>query len=64
MSTTEATPASSEQLAETPNFDLSCLVDDVEHPTEVTVYNPAGERNVTEWITAPLSETVDVEGSR
>jgi hypothetical protein len=64
MSTTETVASSEETLAAAPEFDLSCLVDDLEDPTEVTIYNPRGQRTVTEWMTAPLADTVDVESVR
>ena len=47
-----------------PEFELSCLFDDMDDPAEVTVFYPVGERTVTEWITADLAATVGLDQVR
>lgn len=59
-------PASSAgtPLGEEPAFELECLFDDVDDPTEVTVFFPRGARTVTEWITADVETAVSVAEMR
>lgn len=47
-----------------PAFELECLFDDLEAPTEVTVFYPRGERTVTEWITADVETAVPLGDAR
>jgi hypothetical protein len=59
VSTSERPPAS---LADLPTFDLTCLHDDPENPSEVTIV-PTGsspERYLTEWITADTGTAVSL----
>lgn len=51
-------------LTESPDFELECLFDDMENPTEVTVFFPEGERTATEWITADETVAVPVDDLR
>lgn len=39
-------------------FDLECLYDDMENPSEVTVFTPEGAATATEWITIDRSQAV------
>ncbi|MFB6169500.1 MAG: hypothetical protein ABEJ43_11745 [Haloferacaceae archaeon] len=63
MSTGERTPGS---LSDPPTFELTCLYDDPENPSEVTVV-PAGsspERYLTEWVTADTATAVSLAETR
>ena len=63
VSTGERAPSS---LSDPPMFELTCLQDDPEDPSEVTIV-PAGsapERYLTEWITADTATAVSVDEMR
>ena len=63
MSTGERPPAS---LSDLPTFELTCLHDDPENPSEVTIV-PAGsspERYLTEWVTADTATAVSLDEMR
>lgn len=52
-------------LASYPDYALSCLYDDDDDPTEVTVFpGERGELSTTEWITADVESTVAVDEVR
>lgn len=51
-------------LQELPEFEVECIFDDVETPTEVTVFSPETERTLTEWVTADTSDAMDLSGIR
>jgi len=48
------------QLDELPTFDLDCTVDDVDHPSEVTVYSPWEGDVTTHWLSIDLAHAVDL----
>jgi hypothetical protein len=63
VSTSERPPPS---LADPPTFELTCLHDDPENPSEVTIV-PAGsspERYLTEWVTADTASAVSLDEMR
>lgn len=54
-----------ELLASYPDYVLSCLYDDEDDPSEVTVFpGEEGERSTTEWITADVESTVAIDDAR
>jgi hypothetical protein len=54
-----------ELLASYPDYVLSCLYDDEDDPSEVTVFPGAeDELSTTEWITADVESTVAVDDLR
>ncbi len=54
-----------ELLASYPDYVLSCLYDDEDDPSEVTVFPGEGdERSTTEWITADVGSTVALDEVR
>lgn len=54
---------SGDLLASYPDFGLSCLYDDEDDPSEVTVF-PGGKRSTTEWLTADVESAVALEDVR
>lgn len=64
VSTGEERPPSA--LADLPTFDLTCLHDDPDDPSEVTIVpaESAPERYLTEWITADTGTAVPVSEMR
>lgn len=46
-----------------PSFELDCLFDDVDDPTEVTVF-VTGSQTVSEWITADVDTAVPLDEIR
>lgn len=64
MSTTETHPPDGDVLTEQPEFELACLFDDLDDPTEVTIFYPRGARTVTEWITADVATSVSLDEVR
>jgi len=63
MSTT-ATPPSDTDLDETPEFELDCLYDDPEDPSELTIFPSNLQESVTEWVTADRSAAVSLDELR
>lgn len=58
-------PDPGDLLASYPDYVLSCLYDDEDDPSEVTVFSgEADERSTTEWITADVESTVAVDELR
>lgn len=53
-----------EELTETPEFELECLYDDAADPAELTVFAPENQRLTTEWVTADVSTAVPLEDVR
>ncbi|WP_336327967.1 hypothetical protein [Halovenus sp. HT40] len=53
-------PAVDEQLDAEPEFELECLFDDMEEPTELTIFTPEGSATVSEWITIDRPSAVSV----
>jgi hypothetical protein len=49
------------ELEAAPEFDLECLFDDPENPSEVTITTPDTEQSVTEWVTVDRSTAVPLE---
>lgn len=64
MSQSELPSQDGEPLAASPDFELECLFDDMENPSEVTVFYPEGERTATEWITVGKSNAVSLSEIR
>ena len=58
----QRTPAG-ELLASYPEFGLSCLYDDDDDPSEVTLF-PGTEMSTTEWVTADLDSAVSLDEIR
>lgn len=48
------------ELNEQPDFELECLFDDMEEPTELTIFTPEGEATASEWITVDRQSAVPV----
>jgi hypothetical protein len=63
MSTT-TTPPSEADLDETPEFELDCLYDDPEDPSELTIFPSNLQESVTEWVTADRSAAVSLDELR
>ncbi|EMA19854.1 MULTISPECIES: DUF7511 domain-containing protein [Haloarcula] len=57
-------PLSDTDLDETPEFELDCLYDDPENPSELTIFPSDCQQSVTEWVTADRSATVSLEELR
>ncbi|MFU1781007.1 hypothetical protein ACM16X_06485 [Haloarcula japonica] len=57
-------PLSDTDLNETPEFELDCLYDDPENPSELTIFPSDRQQSVTEWVTADRSATVSLEKLR
>jgi len=64
VSTSEGRPRGDPALEDAPEFDLECLFDDAEHPTEVTVFSPDPDRTPTEWLTAERASTISIDEIR
>lgn len=64
MSQSEHPTELDEPLADAPEYELECLFDDMENPTEVTVFYPEGERTATEWVTVDESVAVSLSEIR
>ncbi len=47
-----------------PEFALECLYDDMEKPSEVTVFTPEGAATATEWITIDLTHATPLSRTR
>ena len=54
---------SGDLLASYPDFGLSCLYDDDDDPSEVTVF-PGEEMSTTEWVTADVDSAVSLDELR
>jgi hypothetical protein len=53
-----------EEVATTPEFELECLYDDSENPSELTVFCPEEGKLTTEWITVDRGTAVPLESVR
>ena len=63
MSAHETQPG--DLLASYPEFGLSCLVDDEDDPSEITVFpGEEDELSTTEWLTTDTETAVSVEEIR
>lgn len=51
------------RLASYPDFGLSCLYDDDDDPSEVTVF-PGEAASTTEWLTAEVDSAVSLDEVR
>lgn len=52
-------------LASYPDYVLSCLYDDEDDPSEVTVFSgEEGDLSTTEWITVDVESSVAIEDVR
>jgi hypothetical protein len=47
-------------LTDEPEFELECLFDDMEEPTELTIFTPEGSATASEWITIDRPSAVSV----
>ncbi|EMA03835.1 hypothetical protein SAMN05443574_102347 [Haloarcula vallismortis] len=63
MSATTSPPTDTD-LNETPEFELDCLYDDPEDPSELTIFPSDSHQSVTEWVTADRSAAVSLEELR
>ena len=63
MSATTAPPSDTD-LDETPEFELDCLYDDPEDPSELTIFPSDLQQSVTEWVTADRSAAVSLDELR
>ncbi|WP_053948459.1 DUF7511 domain-containing protein [Halolamina sediminis] len=54
---------SGDPLVSYPEFGLSCLYDDDDDPSEVTVF-PGEEMSTTEWVTADVDSAVALDELR
>ncbi|MXR50537.1 hypothetical protein GRX03_02800 [Halovenus sp. WSH3] len=52
--------ATDRSLDEQPEFELECLFDDMQEPTELTIFTPEGEATASEWITVDRHSAVPV----
>lgn len=63
MSVQQSAPG--DLLASYPDYVLSCLYDDENDPSEVTVFpGEEGTRSTTEWITADVESAVAIDELR
>ncbi|WP_313691300.1 hypothetical protein [Halorarum halobium] len=63
MSATDGLPNGTDRtLDELPEFDLSYLLDDGDHPSSVTVYSP--DALETAWLTAGCEDAVSLSDVR
>jgi len=53
-----------EQLEAPPQFRLECLFDDVDDPSQVTVFPTTTDRAATEWLTVDLGTAVPLDEVR
>jgi len=53
-----------EQLETSPEFRLECLFDDVDDPSQVTVFPTQTERTATEWLTIDRGTAVPLDEVR
>jgi len=51
-------------LQKLPEFELNCIFDDIENPTEVTLFSPATERTLTQWVTADTADAIELSEIR
>jgi hypothetical protein len=51
-------------LERSPEFDLECLFDDAENPSELTIFSPERGRAATEWLTVERSAAIPVDEIR
>jgi hypothetical protein len=57
-------PPTERGIDSTPEFDLDCLFDDMNDPSELTVFTPEGNATATEWITVDRSAAVALDRIR
>lgn len=62
MSTQHA--PSTRDLSSCPEFELACLFDDMDDPSELTVFTPEGNATATEWITVDREQAVPLDEIR
>lgn len=56
--------AAEERLDDQPEFELECLFDDMEEPSELTIFTPDGSATASEWITVDRRDAVPVDQIR
>ncbi|MDS0220133.1 hypothetical protein NDI54_02085 [Haloarcula sp. S1AR25-5A] len=61
---TSTTPPTDTDLNEAPEFELDCLYDDPEDPSELTIFPSGRQQSVTEWVTADQSAVVSLDELR
>lgn len=64
MSVEGENPRANADVGGTLGFDLACLFDDPDDPSEVTIFDPAEETTTTRWITADRETAVMVTEMR
>lgn len=60
MADSDSNSDSTSRLPEFPSFDLSYVLDEDEHPAQVTVYSDVEDEHLTHWITVSVELTVDL----
>lgn len=63
MSTTGASVSTTE-LEAPPEYELDCLYDDCDDPSELTIFSPTSRKLSTEWVTADASSAVPLDRIR
>lgn len=64
MSASDESFNASVELEESPKFELECLFDDVDNPSELTIFSPDGTHTATEWITVERAAAVSIDELR
>lgn len=64
MSATDPVDAPPGPLADFPEFDLVCTVDEASEPRQITVHVADEEEMITHWITADERHTVGLDEMR
>lgn len=55
---------SERELDSPPEFELECLFDDMDDPSELTVFTARGNATATEWITIDRTDAVALDDVR
>lgn len=64
MSSDSEASSAPEELADYPEYELAALFDDIDRGEEVTIFNPAGDQIISEWITADADDTTSLDEVR
>ncbi|MFB6222997.1 MAG: hypothetical protein ABEH86_04910 [Haloarcula sp.] len=57
-------PPPETELDESPEFELNCLYDDPEDPSELTIFSSDLQKSMTEWVTADRSTIIPLDRIR
>jgi hypothetical protein len=52
------------ELEAPPEYELDCLYDDCDDPSELTIFSPTSPGLATEWVTADASSAVPLDRDR